>query len=107
MNGLHRVVVKTSTTDKGIRQANHFCDEREKVAAFSKDEQVKYTGDMDEKGYENTKRVTTVSKAVGGAAWFFGGQRESDLGGIVGLGAMAGGKALGNAYSVEMHFKGI
>ncbi|MEC9283330.1 MAG: hypothetical protein VX642_11495 [Bdellovibrionota bacterium] len=73
MNGLHRVVVKTSTTDKGIRHANHFCDEREKVAAFSKDEQVKYTGDMDEKGYENTKRVTTVSKAVGGAAWFFGG----------------------------------
>ncbi len=35
----------------------------------------------------------------------FGGQRESNLGGIVGLGGAAADAAIGNGYTVEMKFK--
>lgn len=107
-NGIHRVTLKTEDTDEGsreaIEQANHFCKERGRHAAFVKEDQ-KYTGDMDEKSYKNAKRATKVAKTVGGAVWAFGGKKESNLGGLVGLGGAAGDSAIGKGYTVEMHFK--
>jgi hypothetical protein len=109
-DGIHRVVVRAGDTDEGsreaIRQADHFCKERGRQAAFVKEEQ-KYTGDMDEKNYKNAKRATKVAQTVGGALWVFGGKRESNLGGLVGLGGAAGDAAIGEGYTVEMRFKCI
>lgn len=107
-DGVHRVVVHTDDSEEGARnaieQADHYCDQYKKHAVFVKEEQ-KYTGDMDEKTYKNAKRATKVAQVVGGTAWVFGGRRESNLGGIVGLGGMAGDAALGKGYSVEMRFR--
>jgi len=109
-DGVHRVVIQSDDNDEATRdaisQANHYCKEMQnnKSAAFV-DESKKYTGDMDEKTYKNAKRATTVAKTVGGGVWAMGGKRESDAGGIVGLGGVAGDAALGKAYTVEMKFK--
>lgn len=105
---VHRVSVQTDDQEEGSRdaiaQANHFCAEKNKSAVFI-DENKKYTGDMDEKTYNNAKRATKVGAAVGSAGYVFGGKNESALGGIVGLGSGAANAALGKAYNVEMKFK--
>lgn len=107
-DGIHRVVIKTDDTEAGTRdaisQANHFCKERKQAPAFVNEEQ-KYTGDLDESTYKNAKRATTVAKTVGGAVWALGGKKESDAGGIIGLGGAAGDAALGKGYTVDMRFK--
>lgn len=74
------------------------------TAAFI-NENKKYTGDLDEKTYKNAQRATKVAKTVGGAVHVFGGKRESRVGGVVGLGGVAGEEALGEGYTVEMKFK--
>ena len=107
-DGIHRVVIATDDPDNGTRQAiseaNHYCKEKDKEAAFL-DEKSAYKGDLDEKDYKNYKRATTVAKTVGGAVWVFGGQTERTLGGLAGIGGAAGDAALGNGYTVEMRFK--
>lgn len=108
VEGVHRVVIQTDDVDAAtedcIEQANHYCKQKKMEAAFI-NEDKKYTGDMDEKDYKNAKRVTTVAKTVGGAVWVFGGKNESTLGGLAGLGGVAGDAALGKPYTVEMRFK--
>lgn len=107
-DGVHNVIVRTADEEEGSReaiaQANHFCEERKMTAAFIK-ESKKYTGDMDEKTYKNTQRITKVAKTVGGTVWALGGRKESRAGGVVGLGGAAGEEALGEGYTVEMKFK--
>lgn len=107
-DGVHRVVVKTDDEAKGTRdainQANHFCEQRGLSAAFV-NEQKKYEGSMDQKDYENAKAASRAAKTVGGAAYVFGGKRESGAGGLVTLGGVAADAALGEAYRVEMTFK--
>jgi len=107
-DGIHRVLVRAEDTDEGsrdaIKQANHFCEKRGQYAAFVNEEQ-KYSGDMDEQNYKNAKRATKVAKTVGGAAWVFGAPKESNLGGIVGLGGAAADEAIGKGYTVDMKFK--
>lgn len=107
-DGVHRVVIQTDDQDEGTRgaisQANHYCKQSKREAAFVTEEK-KYTGDMDEKTYKNAKRASTVAKTVGGAVWGLGGRRESGIGGVVGLGGVAADQALGKAYTVEMKFK--
>ncbi len=107
-DGVHRVVVRTEDTDHGSRdaisQANHFCKQSNRSAAFIS-EDAKYTGDMDEKDYKTGKKVAKVAKAVGGAGWVFGGKNERQAGGIVGLGGAIGDSVLGEGYTVEMKFK--
>lgn len=109
-NGIHRVLIQTDDTESASRdaisQANHYCKSRNKnfEAAFV-NEDKKYTGDMDEKTYKNAKRISKAATAAGGAVWALGGKRESDVGGIVGLGGGVADQALGKGYSVEMKFK--
>ncbi len=109
-DGIHRVVIKTADADQGsrnaIRQANNFCEKRGQNAAFVKEEQ-KYTGDVDEQTYKNVKRASKVAKTIGGAAYVFGGEKESNIGGIVGVGGAASDAALGKGYTVDMRFKCI
>lgn len=107
-DGVHRVLIRAEDTDEGgreaISQANHFCKQSKKMAAVVNEEQ-KYTGDMDEKTYKNAKRATKVAKTVGGSVWALGAERESNVGGIVGLGGTAADEALGKGYTVDMKFK--
>ncbi|NCN40778.1 hypothetical protein GW916_05955 [bacterium] len=107
-DGVHRVVIQTDDTETASRdaisQANHFCEQRGKSAAFVKEEQ-KYTGDMDEQSYRNAKRAAKVAKTVGGVVHVHGAEKESSLGGLLGLGGVAGDQALGKGYTVDMRFK--
>lgn len=108
--GINRVVIKSDDQDDATRdaisQANHYCKEKKNntSAAFI-DESKKYTGDMDEKTYKNAKRATTVAKTVGGTVWAMGAKKESNIGGIAGIGGAAADEAFGKAYTVEMKFK--
>lgn len=108
VEGVHRVVVKSEDKDEGTRsaisQANHFCEQRKMSAAFV-DENQQYTGDMDEKDYQTGKKISKVAKVVGGTTWAMGGRSESNLGGLVGLGAVAADAALGEGYTITMKFK--
>ena len=107
-DGIHRVTLQTDDTEAAsrdaIEQANHYCKEKKKEAAFI-DENAKYTGDMDEQTYKNGKRISKAAQTVGGVVWTMGGKRESDAGGIVGLGGATADQALGNGYTVSMKFK--
>jgi hypothetical protein len=108
VDGVHRVVIQTDDIDgatrKCIKEANHYCKQKDLEAAFITEDK-KYTGDMKEEDYREAKRVTEAAKTVGGAIWVFGGRRASPLGGIVGLGGVAADSYLGDPYTVEMRFK--
>jgi len=107
-DGVHRVLLTAEDTESGaqeaIAQANHFCEQRGKSAAFI-DENKKYTGDMKEENYKTMKTAGKVATMVGGATYVFGGKNESNLGGIVGLGGAAADVAAGKGYTIEMKFK--
>ncbi len=107
-DGVHRITIQTTgeQTEKreAIAQANHFCKERNQYAAFITEDQ-KYTGQMDEKSYQNTKVVSKVLKTVGSGAYVFGGSKESNAGGIGVLAGQAAGSAIGEGYTVDMQFK--
>ncbi len=107
-DGLHKVVVATDDKDEGtqdaISQANHYCKQFDKEAAFV-EEKATYKGDMNEKDYIAAQKVAKVAKVVGGSTYVLGGKNESGIGGIVGLGGVATEAAIGRGYQVEMKFK--
>ena len=107
-DGIHRVVVQTDDKEQGSRnaisQANHFCEQSKRHAAFIEENQ-KYTGSMDESTYKTSKALSKAASAAGGTVYVMGGKKESNLGGIVGAGGAIAHGALGNEYKVEMKFK--
>ncbi len=107
-DGVHRVLVTAEDGEQGARnaisQANHFCAEQKKSAAFLEEKQA-YNGSMKEEDYKTAKTVAKVAQAAGGAVWVFGGKAEREAGGIVGLGGGIANGAIGNGYSVDMKFK--
>ncbi len=108
-DGVHRVVIYTDDTDEGsreaIRQANHFCKEKNGAYAAFIQEDQKYKGSMDEKTYNRAKTASKVAQGIGGAGYVFGGKNERTAGGLVGIGGGIADSALGNCYAVEMKFK--
>jgi hypothetical protein len=108
VDGVHRVLIKTADGDAGaqeaIEQANHYCKKHNKEAAFIT-EQKNYVGDMDEKDYKAAKKATTVAKTIGGFGYALGGKKESNAGGLIGMGGVVGDQVLGQGYSVEMKFR--
>lgn len=107
-DGIHRVVINTDDKEEGareaIRQANHFCEQRNMTAAFV-NEDTQYKGDMAEKDYNNAKKVSKAAQIIGGTTYTMGGKNESNLGGVVGLGGTVANTILGKGYNVEMKFK--
>lgn len=107
-DGIHRIVINTDDKAEGardaLRQAEHFCKQFKQYAAVVEEKQD-YVGTMDEKDYQTGKKISDVAKVVGGATYTLGGKDESNIGGIVGLGGMAGDAALGKGYNVTMRFK--
>ena len=111
VDGIHRVSLQASETEDGTReaidQANHFCEERGKSAAFISEEK-KYTGDMNEKDYKNVRRAGKVAQVVGSGVYTFSGHKKtSDVGGLGALGGSAANAVASDGYSVEMKFKCI
>ena len=109
-DGVHKVVVTATDEESGSReamaQAEAFCDKSKKQFAIVK-ESKKYTGDMSEENYKTTKKIGKAAKVIGGAAMVFGGARESNAGGVVGLGGVTAEAVAGKGYTVEMSFKCI
>lgn len=107
-DGVHRVLIHTDNQEQAgqdaLRQASHFCEKQGKYAGIV-DEKNNYVGTMNEQDFKNAKTAAKVAQAAGGAGWVFGGQRESTVGGIVGLGGGIADAALGKGYTVEMRFK--
>jgi hypothetical protein len=107
-DGINRVIVYSDDDEKGARnaisQAEHYCKERDQSAAFVTEEK-KYTGDMDESDYRTGKKIAKAAQTVGSAVYVFGGHRERNAGGIVGLGGAVGDQVLGKGYTVDMKFK--
>lgn len=108
VDGVHTVKVKSDDADEGsqdaIAQANHFCEERHLSAAFV-NENSKYTGDMKEGDYKKMKTAGKVAATAGSMAYVFGGKKESNIGGLVGLGGVVANEVAGKGYTIEMKFK--
>lgn len=107
-DGLHRVVVTSDDKEQGARnaidQANHYCRQSDKSAAFV-EESNKYTGTMDEGSYKTAKALSKAATAAGGSVYVMGAKKESNMGGIIGSGGAIANSALGNEYKTEMKFK--
>lgn len=107
-DGNHKVMLKTEDKDEGYReamsQAEHYCKEKNQSPVIV-DEKSSYTGTMKEESYRQGKTISKVAQMAGGAGYVFGGQRESQAGGIIGLGGGIANSALGQGYSYVMNFK--
>lgn len=111
-NGIHRVSLTVDDADEGnrdaISQANNFCEERGKSAAFIS-EKAQYTGTMNEKDYRTAKNLSKAAQVVGGAGATYGTAKRNSgvqsVSGILGLGGIATDAALGKGYKVNMTFK--
>lgn len=109
-DGVHWVQLKSETEEDGMRdaiaQANHFCEERKMAAAVVSEDKA-YKGDMDEANYKKMKTAGKVAQTAGGAVYVLGGQRESNIGGLVGLGGGIASQIAGEGYQVKVKFKCI
>lgn len=107
-DGIHRVLVSTDDQEEGARnaisQANHYCKESNRSAAFISEDK-KYVGSMDEDTYKTAKAISKAAAAAGGTVYAMGAKKESNVGGIVGMGGGIANNALGKGYNVEMKFK--
>jgi len=94
-NGEHSVVIKSKTQTEGVRQAiaqaTSYCKQFNKVPKVTS-EGKKYQGDMDEKTYQQSKKLKDAASVF--------------LGGIPQGGKMneAADKYLGDPYSTEVKF---
>lgn len=108
MKGMHKVKFQTEDQNSGYSnaksQADHFCEKRGKTAYIGK-EGYKYSGDMDESTYKKSKTASKVAQGVGGAAYVFGGKKESNAGGILGLGGSIADGVIGKGYTYTMYFQ--
>lgn len=109
-DGVHWVNIKAETEEDGMQdalsQANHFCEKRNKTAGIVSENKT-YTGQMDERQYKKVKTAGKVAQTVGGSAYVFGGETESELGSMVGLGGTVANQIAGEGYSVKVKFKCI
>lgn len=107
-NGSHKVVIQTEDKSNGYSngksQADHFC-EGEKRRAYIVEEGYKYTGSMSEEDYKKGKMVSKIAKGVGSAGYVFGGKKEKNAGGILGIGGQVADSAMGSGYTYTMIFR--
>lgn len=107
-DGVHWVELRSESEEEGARdalaQANHFCEERKMVAAVVSEDKA-YKGNMDESNYKALKTAGKVGQIVGGTVYTMGGARESNVGGVVGLGGVVADQVAGEGYVVKLRFK--
>lgn len=107
-DGLNKVILNVENKDDGYRnamsQAEDYCKQSNQKPVIVT-ENSKYQGTMAESTYNNGKTASKVAQAVGGAVWTLGGQKESTVGGITGLGGSVAREALGNGYQYVLNFR--
>lgn len=107
-DGANKVVLlnETKNFDGGdaLSQAEHYCKEIGKRPAIMT-EVNQYVGSMDEQSYNNLKTGAKVAQTAGSMGYVFGGKKESDVGGVVGLGGVVADQVAGEGYRYEMTFK--
>ncbi|WP_413560809.1 hypothetical protein [Bdellovibrio sp. HCB209] len=107
-DGIHKVLLSVEDKDEGYRnamsQAEDYCEQYKKRPVIV-NEGSKYQGNVDESTYQTGKTASKVAQAAGGAIWAMGGQTESTVGGIAGLGGSVARGALGNGYRYELNFR--
>lgn len=108
-DGIHRVIIRGEEKEvverEAINEANNFCDEYNKIAAFV-NEETKYTGSMDESTHKTIKKVSNAAMVGGSMMGIGGGKTESNAGeGIFGLGAVGAATLDHDAYTADMKFK--
>ncbi|WP_413576236.1 hypothetical protein ACLVWU_17785 [Bdellovibrio sp. HCB290] len=107
-SGDHKVLLNIEDKEAGYRdamsQAEDYCKQSGRMPVIV-NEGSKYQGNMDEGTYQKAKTASKVAQAAGGAIWAMGGQTESAVGGIAGLGGSVARGALGNGYRYELVFR--
>lgn len=108
-DGTHRVVIRGEEKEEvernAIDEANNYCKEYNKMAAFVS-EDTKYTGSIDEKTHKTIKKASTAASVGGGMMGVMGGKKEANVGtGLFGLGAVGNAVLDGDAYTADMRFK--
>jgi hypothetical protein len=107
VDGINRVLLQSEDDNAGrdaLAQAEHYCKQFGKAPGII-EEKTSYTGKVDEETYNNGKAVSRVLKTVGGATHVFGGNNESNIGGVGVLAGVGTDAALGKGYTTEMKFK--
>jgi hypothetical protein len=87
-----------------LSQAENYCEEVGKRPGIVSEANL-YVGSMDEESYNNTRTGAKVAQSVGALGHVLGGPKESNVGGIVGLGGVVAEGAIGNGYRYELKFK--
>lgn len=107
-DGIHRVILMNQEKDfnstSAMSEAQDYCESLKKDAVVVSETNT-YVGTMQENSYNNSVKGAKVAGAIGSTAYMLGGKKESNLGGIVGLGGAVAQGALGNGYKFEMRFK--
>lgn len=109
-DGTNRVVVREQTQERAERdaidQANHFCEQTNRHAAFVAENKTQYTGTMDE-GTRDTLRKASTAASVLGAVGSGAGEGGTRTGGNVlwGAGTVGGIMTSGKDYLADMSFK--
>ena len=88
-----------------MAQAEDYCKQQNKFPGVVS-ENTTYEGSMSESDFQTIKTTANVAQSVGGAAFVFGGQKEKQAGGLVGMMGVAGNAAIvDNGYKTEIQFK--
>lgn len=108
-DGIHRVIIRGEEKEEVERQAmseaNDFCDQYKKVAAYV-GEETKYTGSVDESTHKTIKKASQAAMVGGSLMGMAGGKKESNVGaGLFGLGAVGSATLDKDAYTADMKFK--
>jgi len=111
-SGINWVEIKAESKESGtknaISQANHFCEQYEKSAAFIS-EQKSYTGSMKESDYRTTKNIGKAAQMIGGTMFGAGHGTNhhvtGNAGGLLGLGGSVASEMAGKGYTINMKFK--
>lgn len=107
--GINTVKIQAEDKDTGYReamnQAESFCSDKYKKSPVIIKENSTYKGNMSEEDYHAAKTASKVATAVGSTAYVFGGKKEHDAGGVIGLGGAVANDVIGKGYLYEMLFK--
>lgn len=107
-NGIHLVKIQTENKSEGYsnakRQAEHYCEQNGKRPFIVKEAYI-YSGDIDEQTYKRGKMAAKIATGIGSAGYVFGGKKEKNAGGVVGIGGGIADRTLGNGYTYSMTFR--
>lgn len=105
-DGVHHVIVREPTKESAerhaISQANHYCEQSNRTAAFM-NESTQYTGTMDESTRDTLRKASTAATILGGTSAHARRHGEPNVLGTAGtIGSIM---TNGDDYTADMKFK--